>query len=109
MVGAETMTRLLDWQDRATAVLFGDGAGATVVSGAVEGHIIKNEILSADPAGKRRAAAAGGVADRCAAVAAAQAERFGSDPMPTLRLPGDSPDISTEPRFFGALSERIEH
>ena len=31
LIGAETMTRLLDMQDRATAVLFGDGAGAIVL------------------------------------------------------------------------------
>jgi len=31
LVGAETMTRLLDWSDRSTAVLFGDGAGAVVL------------------------------------------------------------------------------
>src|SRR6056300_712405 len=30
-IGAETMTRLLDWDDRATAVLFGDGGGAVVI------------------------------------------------------------------------------
>ncbi|MFU8896300.1 MAG: beta-ketoacyl-ACP synthase III [Gammaproteobacteria bacterium] len=31
VVGAETITRMLDWQDRTTAVLFGDGAGAVVL------------------------------------------------------------------------------
>ena len=31
VVGAETITRMLDWSDRATAVLFGDGAGAVVL------------------------------------------------------------------------------
>ena len=31
LIGAETMTRLLDWEDRATAVLFGDGGGAVVL------------------------------------------------------------------------------
>ena len=31
VVGAETMTRLLDWNDRATCVLFGDGAGAVIM------------------------------------------------------------------------------
>jgi 3-oxoacyl-[acyl-carrier-protein] synthase-3 len=30
LIGAETMTRLLDWTDRGTAILFGDGAGAFV-------------------------------------------------------------------------------
>lgn len=32
IVGAEAISRLLDWSDRTTAVLFGDGAGAAVVS-----------------------------------------------------------------------------
>lgn len=32
VVGAETLTRLLDWTDRQTCVLFGDGAGAAVLS-----------------------------------------------------------------------------
>jgi 3-oxoacyl-[acyl-carrier-protein] synthase-3 len=31
LIGAETMSRLLDWNDRATCVLFGDGAGALVL------------------------------------------------------------------------------
>jgi 3-oxoacyl-[acyl-carrier-protein] synthase-3 len=31
VIGAETMTRLMDWTDRATCVLFGDGAGAMVL------------------------------------------------------------------------------
>ncbi|MBB6229007.1 beta-ketoacyl-ACP synthase III [Polymorphobacter multimanifer] len=32
IIGAETFSRLLDWEDRATCVLFGDGAGAVVLS-----------------------------------------------------------------------------
>ena len=31
VIGAETFSRILDWQDRGTCVLFGDGAGAVVV------------------------------------------------------------------------------
>ncbi len=31
VIGAETFTRLLDWEDRTTCVLFGDGAGAVVL------------------------------------------------------------------------------
>jgi 3-oxoacyl-[acyl-carrier-protein] synthase III len=31
VIGSETMTRFLDWNDRATCVLFGDGAGAVVL------------------------------------------------------------------------------
>ena len=50
LIGAELMTRLLDWQDRSTAVLFGDGAGAIVLSGEDVGpdapQVIKNYIRS---------------------------------------------------------------
>jgi 3-oxoacyl-[acyl-carrier-protein] synthase III len=33
LIGAESMSRLLDWTDRTTCVLFGDGAGAMVLQG----------------------------------------------------------------------------
>jgi 3-oxoacyl-[acyl-carrier-protein] synthase-3 len=33
VIGAETFSRILDWTDRATCVLFGDGAGALVLAG----------------------------------------------------------------------------
>ena len=32
VIGAETFSRLLDWQDRSTCVLFGDGAGCVIMS-----------------------------------------------------------------------------
>lgn len=37
VIGAETFSRILDWQDRSTCVLFGDGAGALVLR-AVDGE-----------------------------------------------------------------------
>lgn len=37
VIGAETFSRILDWTDRTTCVLFGDGAGAIVLE-AAEGH-----------------------------------------------------------------------
>lgn len=36
VIGAETFSRILDWEDRSTCVLFGDGAGAVVLQ-AIEG------------------------------------------------------------------------
>lgn len=33
VIGAETFSRILDWEDRTTCVLFGDGAGALVIEG----------------------------------------------------------------------------
>lgn len=35
VIGAETFSRILDWEDRTTCVLFGDGAGAVVLSGEI--------------------------------------------------------------------------
>ena len=32
LIGAETFSRILDWSDRSTCVLFGDGAGAVILS-----------------------------------------------------------------------------
>lgn len=51
VVGAETISRLLDWTDRGTCVLFGDGAGAVVLGAADEQGIISTH-LHADGAYK---------------------------------------------------------
>jgi 3-oxoacyl-[acyl-carrier-protein] synthase-3 len=37
VIGAETFSRILDWEDRGTCVLFGDGAGAVVLEGETGG------------------------------------------------------------------------
>jgi 3-oxoacyl-[acyl-carrier-protein] synthase-3 len=44
VVGVELISRLMDWEDRNTCVLFGDAAGAVVVG---EGDQVRAEILSA--------------------------------------------------------------
>ena len=36
VIGAETLSRIVDWKDRNTCVLFGDGAGAVILSAATE-------------------------------------------------------------------------
>jgi 3-oxoacyl-[acyl-carrier-protein] synthase-3 len=54
VIGAEKMSVLLDWQDRSTAVLFGDGAGAAVLSlqgPGEEGRGILGTYLYSDGAG----------------------------------------------------------
>jgi 3-oxoacyl-[acyl-carrier-protein] synthase-3 len=37
LIGAETFSRILDWEDRSTCVLFGDGAGAVVLQASANG------------------------------------------------------------------------
>lgn len=44
VVGAETMSRIIDWTDRETCVLFGDGAGAVVLDAADEPGIIYSKL-----------------------------------------------------------------
>ena len=44
VVGAETLSRLIDWKDRSTCVLFGDGAGAVVVEASEEPGVISSHL-----------------------------------------------------------------
>jgi 3-oxoacyl-[acyl-carrier-protein] synthase-3 len=49
VIGAETFSRIMDWEDRATCVLFGDGAGAIILSSQESsGENTDRGILSAD-------------------------------------------------------------
>ncbi len=44
MVGADTFTRIINWEDRGTCILFGDGAGAVVLEAADEPGIIDSRL-----------------------------------------------------------------
>jgi len=44
VIGAETLSRIVDWQDRNTCVLFGDGAGAVVLEASDEPGIISTHL-----------------------------------------------------------------
>ena len=44
VIGAETLTRIVNWEDRTTAVLFGDGAGAVVLEVSDEPGIMATHI-----------------------------------------------------------------
>jgi 3-oxoacyl-[acyl-carrier-protein] synthase-3 len=46
VVGSEVYSRLVDWSDRATCILFGDGAGAAVVGASSEPGILSTHIHS---------------------------------------------------------------
>ena len=48
VIGAETFSRILDWDDRGTCVLFGDGAGAVVLGGVEDGRGVLAARLHAD-------------------------------------------------------------
>jgi 3-oxoacyl-[acyl-carrier-protein] synthase-3 len=51
VVGADKMSAIIDYTDRATCVLFGDGAGAVLVERSANGHGIRDTIIRSDGAG----------------------------------------------------------
>ncbi|WP_427184998.1 beta-ketoacyl-ACP synthase III [Bordetella bronchialis] len=61
VIGAEVFSRILDWNDRSTCVLFGDGAGAVVLSASAETGVLAAQ-LHADGSQTRILCAAGNVA-----------------------------------------------
>lgn len=44
VVGAETLSRIIDWKDRSTCILFGDGAGAVIVKASDQPGIISSHL-----------------------------------------------------------------
>jgi 3-oxoacyl-[acyl-carrier-protein] synthase III len=48
VIGAEKLSTIVDWQDRNTCVLFGDGAGAAVLQNRTSGHGLLTAIMGAD-------------------------------------------------------------
>lgn len=51
VLGADSLTRYVDWKDRNTCILFGDGAGAVVLNRVDEGYGVLASYLSADGEG----------------------------------------------------------
>ena len=51
VVGAETLSRIVNWQDRNTCILFGDGAGAFVLQGSEEPGGVMEAVMHADGSG----------------------------------------------------------
>lgn len=52
VVGADKMSSIMDYTDRSTCILFGDGAGAVLLEPNEEGLGLQDSILKQDPAGK---------------------------------------------------------
>ncbi len=50
-IGAEVLSKITDWSDRSTAVLFGDGGGAAIVERVRDGYGFKSIVLGADGTG----------------------------------------------------------
>ena len=53
VIGVDTLTRYIDYTDRSTCVLFGDGAGAVVIEASTEERGLLSTVLGADGAGHK--------------------------------------------------------
>jgi 3-oxoacyl-[acyl-carrier-protein] synthase III len=51
VVGADKMSAIIDYTDRATCVLFGDGAGAVMMEPSVDGHGVIDTVIRSDGSG----------------------------------------------------------
>lgn len=53
VIGVDTLTRFIDWSDRSTSILFGDGAGAVVLQATDEPRGLLSTVLGADGQGHK--------------------------------------------------------
>ena len=95
VVGADKMSSIIDYTDRATCVLFGDGAGAVLLEPSTTGYGIMDSLMRSDgagwvhlhqKAGGSRMPAIGRDASRCACITCIRkAPRFTNSPSPRWR------------------------
>jgi 3-oxoacyl-[acyl-carrier-protein] synthase-3 len=76
VVGAETLSKIINWHDRTTCVLFGDGAGAVVLGPVDDGGFLGFELGSDGEGGKELSMPAGGSRNPSSAETVAQEMHF---------------------------------
>jgi 3-oxoacyl-[acyl-carrier-protein] synthase-3 len=75
-VGAETLSKIINWHDRSTCVLFGDGAGAVVIGHVPDGGFLGFELGSDGEGGKELSIPGGGSRNPSSAETVAQEMHF---------------------------------
>lgn len=60
VIGSETLSRFVDWKDRNTCILFGDGAGAFVLQAGEEGVGVLSSVMRSDGSGANLLSVPGG-------------------------------------------------
>ena len=76
VVGGDVLSRILDWSDRGTAVLFGDGAGAVVIERVSEGGFLGFELGADGSGGSELYLPAGGSRTPASAESVAERKHF---------------------------------
>lgn len=65
VIGAEVYSKIINWQDRNTCVLFGDGAGAVVIRAGAGGGVVDSVLHSVGSGAERLYRPAGGSREAC--------------------------------------------
>ena len=76
VVGADTLSKIVDWTDRSTCVLFGDGAGAVVLERVAEGGFLGFELGAEGSGGIHLYMPAGGSREPASAESVAAGDHF---------------------------------
>jgi 3-oxoacyl-[acyl-carrier-protein] synthase-3 len=76
VVGSETLSKIINWHDRSTCVLFGDGAGAVVIRHVPDGGFLGFELGSDGEGGKELSIPGGGSRNPSTAETVAQEMHF---------------------------------
>ncbi|MFQ5913044.1 MAG: beta-ketoacyl-ACP synthase III [Nitrospinota bacterium] len=103
-VGAEIMTRVVNWQDRSTCVLWGDGAGAVVVVPAEDGRGILSSHLHSDGKNGKTLLMAGG-GSRVTPITRETVDRD----LHTLKMNGQDTFKLAVRAFIDVCTEALEH
>ena len=83
VIGAETLSKILNWEDRSTCILFGDGAGAAVLQPVEEGYGFLSYELGADGSGGKLLMLPGGGSQHPASLESVE------NKLHTLRMAGN--------------------
>jgi 3-oxoacyl-[acyl-carrier-protein] synthase-3 len=75
VIGAEKLSSIVDWQDRNTCILFGDGAGAAILQNRPQAHGLLTAVMGADGAKSELLTIPGG-GSRCPASVASVNQRL---------------------------------
>ena len=76
VIGAETLTKITDFTDRGTCILFGDGAGAAVITKSEEEHFLGSYLKGNGKLGDLLIMPAGGTRKRCSEESIKNREHF---------------------------------
>ncbi len=101
VIGAETISRYVDWTDRSTCVLFGDGAGAVIVEASTTSQGIASTVLHGDGSKREHLTVLGGGSKHPPTAASVR------DGLHYIRMQGNEVFKLAVPSMAGAAQEAL--